>query len=158
MIKKIIGGAVMASTMMFALPNDPVQLTMVSQAAQKKAVIMANMHLKGDLNEKFGKAYDAYQQKFMKLRLERLGLIEEYAKNFTKMNDTEADKLLKKWFDLRKKEIDLQQKSAEDFKKILPASMVIRYYQMENRINLLREAKTASLIPLAIPDQQKKAK
>jgi len=37
------------------------------------------------------------------------------------------------------------------FKKVMPSSDVIRYFQIENRIQLLREAKTASQIPLATP-------
>jgi len=37
------------------------------------------------------------------------------------------------------------------FKKVMPSSAVIRYFQIENRLQILRKAKAASQIPLAAP-------
>ena len=45
----------------------------------------------------------------------------------------------------------LEKESMEKFKKVMPSSDLIRYFQMENCLQLLREAKTASQIPLVEP-------
>ena len=159
MIKKIMAGAILSLSVAFAgsiLPNNELQLGLLAQAAQKKMVVLASMHLKGDLKEKFGTLYDEYQKDLMQVRLERLKLIESYAKSFADMTDEKADKLLKQWLDLQKKELALKEQYIAKFKKILPASMVIRFYQIDNRITLLQEAKVSALIPLAIPDQAKR--
>jgi len=42
-------------------------------------------------------------------------------------------------------------KIIEKFKKVMPAAAVIRYFQIENRFNILRKAKIIKMIPLATP-------
>jgi len=159
MIKKTVATLLLGATVAFAgsiLPNNELQLGMLSQAAQKKMVVLANMHLKGDVKEKFGNLYDEYQKGLMKLRIEKMKLIESYAKSYKSMDDKNADRLLNDWIKLQKDEVNYKEKYIAEFKKVLPASLVIRFFQIENRINILQEAKVSSMIPLAIPDQAKK--
>jgi len=156
MIKKIMAGSLLSLSVTFAgslLPNNELQLGLLAQAAQKKMIALANMHLKGDVKEKFGNLYDDYQKDLMQVRLDRLKLIRSYAKSYTNLTDQKADELLKQWMDLQKKELALKEKYIAKFKKVLPPSMVIRFYQIDNRLTLLQEAKVSALIPLAIPDQ-----
>ncbi len=156
MIKKLIAGTALSLSVALAgslLPNNELQLGLLAQAAQKKMIVLANMHLKGDVKEKFGNLYDDYQKDLMQVRLDRLKLIRSYAKSYTNLTDQKADELLKQWMDLQKKELALKEKYIAKFKKVLPPSMVIRFYQIDNRLTLLQEAKVSALIPLAIPDQ-----
>jgi len=159
MIKKIVAGALLSFSVAFAgsiLPNNELQLGMLAQAAQNKLLVLANMHLEGEAKEKFGNLYDEYQKDLMQARLEKLKLIESYAKSFKDMTDEKANTLLDQWLKLQKKELELKDNYIAKFKKILPASMVIRFYQIDNRMSLLREARVSALIPLAIPDQAKR--
>ena len=156
MFKKMIAGTLISASVAFAgsiLPNNELQLGLLAQAAQKKMIVLANMHLKKDQKEKFGNLYDEYQKAMMDVRLAKLKLIQAYAKSYKDMTDEKADKLLDQWMKVQKDEIALKEKYIAKFKKILPSSLVMRFYQIDNRINLLREAKTAALIPLAIPEQ-----
>ncbi len=66
MIKKVIAGTILSAMTLFALPNDELKLAGISQAAQKKLVVLTNMKLKGDEKEKFGKLYDEYQEVLMR--------------------------------------------------------------------------------------------
>ncbi len=54
-------------------------------------------------------------------------------------------------FDVEEAELSLKKEYMAKFKKVMPSADVIRYFQIENRIQLLREAKTAGKIPLATP-------
>jgi len=156
MIKKIALGTLISASVAFAgsiLPNNELQLGLLAQAAQKKLIVMSNMHLQGDMKEKFGNLYDEYQKSMTELRLKKLKVIEEYAKNYTKLDDKAADKLLGDWMKLQKDALDLEGKYISAFKKILPASLVLRYYQIENRLELMQEARVTSMIPLAIPEE-----
>lgn len=151
MIKKIIAGTVLSSMMLFALPNNELELALISKATQKKAVVLANMHLQGEVKEKFGKLYDEYQQKLMKHRIDELGLIAEYAKNYSNMTDDNANKLIAQWITDEEAEIVLKKSYMAKFKDVMPSADVIRYFQIENRIQILREADRSSMIPLAQP-------
>lgn len=156
MIKKIVAGTLLGFSLTFAgnlLPNNELQLGLLAQAAKKKLIVLANMHLNGDLKEKFGNLYDDYQKDLMQVRVDRLKLIRSYAKSYTDLTDEKADKLLTQWMELQKKELTLKDQYIAKFKKILPASMVIRFYQIDNRLSLLQEVEVSTLIPLAIPDQ-----
>ena len=151
MIKKIIAGTLISSMSLFALPNSEIELAMIAKAAQKKAVVMMNMNLKDEVKENFGKLYDEYQFKLMKQRIGELELISNYAKNYKNMTDENSDKLIVEWATTEEAELNLKKEYMAKFKKIMPSSSVIRYFQIENRLQLVMEMRKAQAIPLATP-------
>jgi len=151
MIKKIIAGTLIGTMTLFALPNNELKLMLVAKAAEKKALILSNMKLQDDIKENFGTLYDEYQVELVELRMNELTLIANYAKNYKNMTDENANKLMVKWMTVEEAEIELKKEYVSKFTKIMPSVDVVRYFQMENRIQLLREIKTASQIPLANP-------
>jgi hypothetical protein len=155
MIKKIIAATVISSVALFALPNNEIELALISKASEKKAIVLATMALDAEKKEKFGNLYDEYQEKLMKTRISELELIAEYAKNYNNMTDENANKLIKQWVSDQETKLTLQKSYMAEFKKILPSADVIRYFQIENRLELLRKIKTSSVIPLAIPSELK---
>ena len=151
MIKKIIAGTLLSAMTLFALPNNEIELLLVTKAAQKKAVVLANMGLQGETKEKFGTLYDEYQQKLMKHRISELKLIRDYAVSYNNMTDENANKIIVEWVTVEDAELVLKKDYIAKFKKVMPSADVIRYFQIENRLQLLREVQTTSLIPLAQP-------
>jgi len=151
MIKKLIAGLLVSSIALFALPNNEVELVLISKALQKKAVVLANMGLQGETKEKFGKLYDEYQEKLMKQRVEELQLIQAYAKDYSNLTDKKADELIKTWVSSKDTGLTLQKNYMAKFKRIIPSSDVIRYFQIENRLQIMREAQISSVVPLAMP-------
>ena len=155
MMKKIIAGTIISSMVLFALPNNELELVMMAKTAEKKAVVLSNMKLKGETKENFGKLYEEYQVKLMKNRMAELKVIANYAKDHKNMTNENSDKLIIEWLSVEEAELVLKKEYMEKFKKVMPSADVIRYFQIENRIQLLREAKTASKIPLATPGAAK---
>ncbi len=151
MITKIIAGTLISSMALFALPNSEVELTMISKATQKKALVLINMNLKDEVKENFGKLYDEYQLKLMKQRISELTLISNYAKNHKNMTNENSDKLITEWLAVEEAELALKKEYMEKFKKVMPSADVIRYFQIENRLQLVNEANRAKAIPLATP-------
>lgn len=151
MIKKLLLGAVITSTALFALSNNELQLTILSKAAQKKAVVLSTMQLKGDIKEEFGKLYDEYQEKLMQRGMKHMALITNYAANYKQMTNETSDQLIVKWAELEEAELKLKKEYILKFRKFLPSAEVMRYFQMENRFKILREAKIMKMIPLATP-------
>ncbi len=155
MIKKIIAGTIISSMALFALPNNEVELVMMAKVAEKKAVVLSNMNLKGETKENFGKLYEEYQVKLMKHRMAVLAVIVDYAKNHKNMTNENSDKLITEWLAVQEEELALKKEYMPKFKKVMPSADVIRYFQIENRLQLLREAKAANKIPLATPADSK---
>ena len=151
MIRKLLLGAVITSTALFALPNNELQLSMLAKAAQKKAVVLSTMQLKGEKKEEFGKLYDEYQGKLMERSMKHIGLISNYAANYKQMTNETSDQLIIKWAELEEAELKLKKEYILKFRKFLPSAEVMRYFQIENRFNILRKAKIMKMIPLATP-------
>ena len=151
-MKKFIAATLISSMALFAMPNNEIELVLISKAAEKKAVVLVNMKLEGEKKEAFGKLYDQYQQALMKHRIAELNIISEYAKNYNKMSDENSNKLITDWITAEEAGMVVKKDYVAKFKKILPSADVIRYFQIENRIQLLREVQRASLIPLAKPE------
>ena len=150
-MKKWITAITLAAVAAFAMPNDEVQLVMISKMAQKKAIVLATMNLDGQKKEAFGNLYDEYQEKMAKVLGDKLNVIVQYAKNYEKLDDATAKKLMTDWFKLKESALALQKEYAKKFEKVLTPAEVIRYMQIENRFHILREAEIAELVPLAQP-------
>ena len=151
MIKKLLLGALITSSALFALPNNELQLSILAKAAQKKAVVLSTMQLKGEAKEQFGKLYDEYQEKLMERGMKHMGLITNYAANYEQMTNETSDQLIIKWAELQEAELKLKKEYILKFRKFLPSAKVMRYFQIENRFKILREAKIMKMIPLATP-------
>ena len=156
MIKKIIAGTVISAMTLFALPNNELELIIVSKTAEKKAIVLSNMGLAGETKQNFGKLYDEYQEKLMKHRMAELNLIGNYALNHKGMTDKISNKLIVEWLTVEEAAMVLKKEYMAKFKKIMPSADVIRYFQIENRLQLLREVERSSLIPLAMPAETEK--
>jgi polysaccharide pyruvyl transferase WcaK-like protein len=154
-MKKWIAALTLTAVVAFALPNNEVELTMLAKMAQKKAIVLATMNLQDSKKKSdFGKLYDEYQEKMAKVLGDKLNVIVQYAKNYENLDDTTAKTLIDKWFKIKEDALALQKEYAKKFGKILSPSEVIRYMQIENRFQILREAEIAQLVPLAQAPQQ----
>jgi hypothetical protein len=65
------------------------------------------------------------------------------------MTDDAARKILKDWFSLQDYEVALTRKYAKRLEKVLPPAKVIRFVQIENKLDTLLKLKAVANIPLA---------
>ena len=79
-----------------------------------------------------------------------MALIARYAANYDNLTDPTADKLLDRLREgIEQARASLKAKYLPKFKKVLPAKKVARFYQVENKLDLLILAEMAEQIPLA---------
>ncbi len=152
-MKKLLSGFIITGVALFALPNDPIALSLIAKAAEKKAIVLNTMKLDHETQKKFGALYDKYQEKMMHFRVKELHIIANFAKNYKNLTNKNANKLITDWMDVEQAELTLKKEYIQKFKKVLPSSDVIRYYQIENKFELIRELERSKMIPLAIPAQ-----
>ena len=79
-----------------------------------------------------------------------MALIAAYADNYDNLTDPTADKLRDRVREgIEQARASLKAKYLPKFKKVLPAKKVARFYQVENKLDILILAEMAEQIPLA---------
>ena len=151
MIKKLFLGTLITSVTLFALPNSEIELSILAKAAEKKAIVLSTMQLKGENKEQFGNLYDEYQVKLLKQGLNHASLIANYVSNYKQMTNETSDQLIIKWAELEEAELKLKKEYILKFRKFMSSADVVRYLQIENRFKVMRRSKTMKLVPLATP-------
>jgi hypothetical protein len=105
-----------------------------------------------ELTEEEGKVFwpifNEYQDELGKLIDEKVALINKYAENYNNMTDEMAEELLDGVMAYDKKSLKLQEKYIKKLKKVLPATKVARFYQLNSRIKMLLNLQVSSVIPL----------
>jgi hypothetical protein len=110
--------------------------------------VKSAMQLNEAQEQKFLEQYDRYDIALKALNDERLAIIEEYAANFDKITDQEADVLVKRSFDFRKKRTALLEKYYELVAKATSKVIAARFLQVESVLQGMADVTIGLLIPL----------
>ena len=145
-------GALMAATPVFAQAVSDTNMEILKEKlkADKKLLIAGNMDLTDAEAKQFWPMYDSYQKELDGINKQLGQTIKEYADAFNKgtiPNDT-AKKLLGEALSADEQEVKLKRTYAEKLGKVLPATKVARYIQLENKIRSLIKFELAQQIPL----------
>jgi Spy/CpxP family protein refolding chaperone len=128
---------------------DDTQQLLTQIQTDKRAIVLKGMALDDAQVQAFTPIYDEYQVDRKKLMERSVDLINAYASNYDTMTDDAAKKLLKDWFKLQEDEDALVKKYAKRFEKVLPATKVLRFVQIENKLNTIVRSLGVRTIPLA---------
>ena len=114
----------------------------------KQAVVAKNMHMTDAQATAFWPVYRAYQAEVSKVGDSYIKLLEGYGKTYETMKDADAETLIKNYFEMQEHKLKVQTDYVSKFKKVLPATLVARYYQIENKIDAIINLELAAGIPL----------
>ena len=136
----------------FAEPPSDTNMEILKEKlkADKKLLIASNMDLTDAEAKEFWPMYDDYQKDLEGINKQLVQTIKEYADAFNKgtiSNDT-AKKLLNEALTVEEQEVKLKRASAEKLGKVLPATKVARYIQLETKIRSVIKFEMAQEIPL----------
>ena len=136
----------------FAEPPSDTNMEILKEKlkADKKLLIASNMDLTDAEAKEFWPMYDDYQKDLEGINKQLVQTIKEYADAFNKgtiSNDT-AKKLLNEALTVEEQEVKLKRASAEKLGKVLPATKVARYIQLETKIRSMIKFEMAQQIPL----------
>jgi len=126
-----------------------IELTRQVIQTQRQAIMTAGMDLTDAEGEAFWTLYREYRGEMAKVEDQRVKVIMGYADKYEVLTDADASGLLKDFFGYRKAQVDLQAKYLKKFEKVLPATKVFRFYQIENKMDAVLNYELASEIPLA---------
>jgi hypothetical protein len=128
---------------------DDTQQLIAQIQADKRAVVLKAMALDDAQLTAFTPIYDAYQADRKVLMQRGVDLVNAYSSNYDSMTDDAAKGLLKDWFTLQEDEHALVKGTAKKLDKVLPTAKVLRFVQVENKLNTLLRLPGIQGIPLA---------
>lgn len=120
--------------------------------ADKKLVVAAGMFLTDEEAVAFWPLYDGYQKELDLINQRLVTTIEGYSRAYNigkgEISNDLAEKLLSEALAVEEMEVKLRQSYAAKLSKVLPATKVVRYLQIENKIRALVKFELAAVIPL----------
>jgi hypothetical protein len=115
--------------------------------ADKVAIITKAMNFNDKDASVFWPIYKKYSYDLSKVDDQRVQLIKEYAQDFNTLTDAQAKDMADRTFKYQSARTDLKKKYFKEFSKVLPAVTVVKFYQLENRLDLLINLQLASDLP-----------
>jgi len=128
--------------------DDYIELVRGQLKADKKTVVAEALQLTPAESTVFWPIYNQYNNEMYVIQDKRVALIKDFAANFNTMTPEKADELVLKMFTIKGELLKLDKSYYPKFKKVLPTVKVARYFQLENKIETLVNAKLALEIPL----------
>jgi len=128
---------------------EEIQLTRVAIQAERQAIVTQAMDLTPEEMETFWPLYREYRLEAVKIGDRIVALILRYAASYDDLTDATADKLLTDLVKIEQARANLKAKYLPKFKKVLPAKKVVRFYQVENKLDVAILNEMAENIPLA---------
>ncbi|SPD75601.1 conserved exported hypothetical protein [uncultured Desulfobacterium sp.] len=147
---------VMVATLAVAqeLTADNMQIFFEKICADKKLIVSQNMQLTDSEAKAFWPVYQQYQDELFLLRTRTAKMIKDYHDAYNSLTDDNAKKLLDEYMTIETLALKLRQDYLPKFRKVLPQVKVVRYYQIENKIQAALMYELAGEIPLAKTPKQ----
>ncbi len=129
--------------------TQDIQLTRVVVASERQAIITKAMDLTTEEMQGFWPLYREYRLEVASMGDRIVALISAYGDAYENMSSETADKLLTEFVGIEKERARIKAKYLPKFKKVMPAKKVVRFYQLENKLDIVILAEFAEHIPLA---------
>ena len=128
---------------------DEQQQLLAQIQTDRRAVVLKSMALDDAQVAAFTKVYDAYQADRKKLADRAVELLNLYASNYDSMTDDAAKNILKDWFALQDDQNKLMKEYAKRMSRELPEAKVLRFVQIENKLDAVLRLPAVRGVPLA---------
>jgi hypothetical protein len=114
----------------------------------KKVLVSYGLALTESEAAVFWPVYEVYQNGLRQLTDRYIALIDHYVQNRSALGDQQALKIVDDFLAIERDHVNLMQTFLPEFKKVLPAVKLARYYQLENKIHAIVKFEMAEKIPL----------
>lgn len=113
-----------------------------------KEIVGENLKLTGEEAKIFWPLYDEYMSARNPIIDHRIEIVAEYMKNYSSMDDKTAKDLINKSLKSYRDLLDVKEKYINKMYEHLPAPLVGKYFQIDNRLSALLDLIRMSSIPL----------
>ena len=116
--------------------------------ANRKALVAANLTLSDEEAARFWPLYDRYQADLKLVQDRAVKIIEDYTASFNNLSDDKALKLADDWLSAEGDRVKVRRTYLDQFAKVLPGRKVVRFYQIENKMDAVLRYDLAGQIPV----------
>ena len=118
--------------------------------AGRDEIVAEEMALSESEAERFWPLYRSYRADVMAVQDRYASMIGGYFSAYEagEISDEYAKKLLEDWLDFRKDLLQVKQQHVRKFRNALPIRKVVRFYQLENKMDAEIDVELARFVPL----------
>lgn len=124
------------------------QILLDTIRANRKALVAANLQLTDAEATAFWPLYDKYQAELNAVQDRAAKVIQEYTAAFPNLSDEKALQLANDWLAAEADRVKIRQTYLPQFEKVLPGRKVVRFYQIENKMDAVIRYDLAEEIPV----------
>ena len=132
---------------------DEVKLTAEVIQENHDQLLFDALKLSDAENKAFQPIYAGYRNDWEGVVSERVSIIKEYLEKRNSLSEEESLDLVKRFFDNAERALKVRRKWAKKALKVLPATRVLSFLQIENKIFSLMNFQLAEAIPLNAPSK-----
>lgn len=128
--------------------DDDIAVLRQDVQASKTDIITRSMGFTDEQSKAFWPVYREYANEQQKIGDQRVSLIKDYAANYDKIDDTQAQSYLSRALKYEDEMAKLRRSYVSKFEKAIGAKQTAKFYQVDNRLNLLVNVQLANLLPI----------
>jgi hypothetical protein len=128
---------------------DSVELSRQIIKTQKQAIVAESMSLTEEEARAFWPVYENYQDGLRKIDDQYVAFIREYSGLYKDLTTQQAQDMIKRYLDIESDRLKLKKSYRSKFGKAVSPTKLIRYYQIENKIEAVIKYNLATETPLA---------
>jgi hypothetical protein len=128
--------------------RDAVEVIRSQIATKRQALVAENMQLSETESDKFWPVYRDYQFQRSELADQRVANITNFRDNFQTMTNEQAKTIVDDVVKYEEELLKLQKKFIREFRKVLPELKVMRFMQIERKLDAIIDFDLARVIPL----------
>jgi hypothetical protein len=122
---------------------------MRSDIRTKKASLIADrMKFTDQEAAAFWPVYRQYETELAAINDKKVSIMKDYVNHHQSLNDKQAKQLAEDVFDVDQKTLDLRTKCFGALEKVLPGKTIVRWLQLERRLQLLVDAQLSKDLPM----------
>jgi hypothetical protein len=152
-MSKIVGAGILVMACVLTAPGmaqtaSDVELTRAQIQTDRQAIIAAAMELTEEEAIAFWPAYRDYRVQMARIGDRLVKVLTELVEADAKLTDEQATRLLDEYLDLTADMVSIRKQHARKFRKLLPATKVTRFFQLEHKLDAVIQFELAATVPL----------
>lgn len=137
-----------ASPVFAQTATDELEAARTQIQADRKAIVSRLMSMTEAESNAFWPVYNTYREDIRKIDDKLVSVAESYFSSPDSLTDKQAQTLLSDWMKLRADKLNLRKSYVKKFSKAIPTTKLVRFYQIENKMDAVIEYEMAASIPL----------
>jgi hypothetical protein len=144
----VLAGILLAAPAFAQTTLDSLQMARADIAADRKAVITGAMGFTDTESAAFWPVYNDYRAASRKIDDKMVSLIQQADSTIATVDTKSAQAMVTQWMALAAEKATLRKTYVPRFGKALPPKKLIRYYQLENKMDAIIAYALAANVPL----------